>query len=253
MLLPWGALQKGDSKVNNSTKLSSTENEKELLLSDNIPQSTVNAHTSFNSSQIYLLLSHNRSPINNIKAQIRFARSLFIPHMLPLLFVYTAEHTINQGITPTILFPLIKSPFSNYRSFYQAYTFLYQSGVLISRSSLPFISISSLLVPSLLQMLNLLLLTLQALFFFSPSVYIIFIIIFWEGLLGGATYINTFAAIMCDKQGEEREWSLRVTTASDSAGIMIAGLTGIMIEPWLCQWNVRSERPWCRDAGGIAG
>ena len=46
-----------------------------------------------------------------------------------------------------------------------------------------------------LQMLNVVLLLLQIFFKFIPSIWIIFAIILYEGLLGGAAYVNTFYMI----------------------------------------------------------
>ena len=115
--------------------------------------------------------------------------------MLPLFLVYVAEYTINQGVSPTLLFPLEESPFTRFRAFYPAYNAIYQVGVFISRSSTPFFRIHDLYFPSLLQVFNLVLLTVHALFDFIPSVYIVFLVIFWEGLLGGLVYVNTFAEI----------------------------------------------------------
>ncbi|KAK0736487.1 batten's disease protein Cln3 [Apiosordaria backusii] len=177
---------------------------------------------------------------------LRRAKSLFWPYMLPLLLVYVAEYTINQGVAPTLLFPLEQSPFSEYRSFYPFYGFLYQLGVFISRSSTPWIRIHHLYFPSLLQVGNLVLLTLHALLNFIPSVYLIFLVIFWEGLLGGAVYVNTFAEIMDNVAVEDREFSLGATSVSDSGGICIAGFIGMAMEVWLCDWQVQRGRDYCR-------
>jgi battenin len=191
----------------------------------------------------------NNNPKPTFKSNLRRARALFFPYMLPLLLVYIAEYTINQGVSPTLLFPLPSSPFSNYRSFYPLYAFLYQLGVFISRSSTPFIRIHNLYAPSLLQILNLALLILHSLYFFIPSVWIIFIVVFWEGLLGGAVYVNTFAEIMERVPEGEREFSLGATSVSDSGGICIAGVIGMALEPRLCGWNVKHGRPWCKTLG----
>ncbi|KAL2196990.1 CLN3 protein-domain-containing protein [Corynascus similis CBS 632.67] len=179
-------------------------------------------------------------------ANVRRARALFFPYMLPLLLVYVAEYTINQGVAPTLLFPLEQSPFSEFRAFYPFYGFLYQLGVFISRSSTPFIRIHHLYLPSLLQVANLVLLTLHALLNFIPSVYLVFVIIFWEGLLGGAVYVNTFAEIMENVPTEDREFSLGATSVSDSGGICIAGFLGMAMEVWLCHWQVSHGRDYCR-------
>ncbi|VZI20245.1 unnamed protein product [Fusarium fujikuroi] len=170
----------------------------------------------------------------------------FVPYMLPLLLVYVAEYTINQGVAPTLLFPLDESPFDEFRDFYPMYGFLYQLGVFISRSSTPFVRIHHLYLPSMLQVANLVLLTFHAVYFFLPSVYIVFIIIFWEGLLGGGVYVNCFAEIMENVPPEDREFSLGATTVSDSGGISIAGLVSIVMETKLCNYQVAHGRDWCR-------
>jgi battenin len=177
---------------------------------------------------------------------VRRAKALFIPYMLPLLLVYVAEYTINQGVAPTLLFPLDESPFSEFRAFYPFYGFLYQLGVFISRSSTPFIRIHNLYFPSFLQVANLVLLTLHALLNFIPSVYLVFVVVFWEGLLGGAVYVNTFAEIMENVPVEDREFSLGATSVSDSGGICIAGFLGMAMEVWLCRWQVSQGRDYCR-------
>ncbi|KAL9575883.1 MAG: hypothetical protein Q9212_007602, partial [Teloschistes hypoglaucus] len=122
---------------------------------------------------------------------------------------------------------------------------IYQLGVFVSRSSLPFFRIHALYPPSLLQVANLLLLTAQSLFSFLPSVYIVFAIVFWEGLLGGLVYVNTYAEIRERVPNDEREFALGATTVSDSAGITMAGLLGLGVETFLCEWQVRRGRDWC--------
>ena len=167
--------------------------------------------------------------------------------MLPLLLVYIAEYTINQGVAPTLLFPLQETPFKHYRAFYPTYNAIYQSGVFISRSSTPFLRIHTLYLPSLLQCLNLAILVAQALYGFIPSVWIVFAVVFWEGLLGGAVYVNTFAEISERVGVREREFSLGAVTVSDSGGICIAGFLAMGLEVGLCGWQVRRGRDWCRQ------
>lgn len=190
--------------------------------------------------------SHAQNEAPTFRNNLRRARKLFFPYMLPLLLVYVAEYTINQGVAPTLLFPLDESPFKEYRGFYPFYGFLYQLGVFISRSSTPWFRIHHLYLPSLLQVGNLILLTLHAMFFFIPSVYLVFGIIFWEGLLGGAVYVNCFAEILENVPVEDREFSLGATSVSDSGGICIAGVIGILMETRLCNYQVAHGRDWCK-------
>ncbi|KAG6275398.1 battenin CLN3 protein [Claviceps purpurea] len=195
---------------------------------------------------VYSSRHHLPGAPRSLESNLRRARALFVPYMAPLLLVYVAEYTINQGVSPTLLFPVESSPFDELRAFYPFYGFLYQLGVFVSRSSTPFLRIRRLYVPSVLQVGNAALLILQSLFFFMPSVYLVFAVIFWEGLLGGAVYVNCFAEIMEKVPEDEREFSLSATTVSDSAGICIAALVSILLEPGLCGYQVAHGRDWCR-------
>jgi battenin len=84
-------------------------------------------------------------------------------------------------------------------------------------------------------------------FNFIPNVYIIFAIVMWEGILGGAVYVNTFAEIRDNVSMEDREFSLAATTVSDSGGILVAALLGMVFEKGLCSWQVSHDRPYCRQ------
>ena len=68
---------------------------------------------------------------------------------------------------------------------------------------------------------------------------------FWEGLLGGAVYVNTFAEIGEKVRVEDREFSLGATSVSDSAGICVAGFLSMALEKTLCGWQVGKGRDWC--------
>ncbi|KAI6803904.1 protein btn1 [Hortaea werneckii] len=182
-----------------------------------------------------------------LRTQLLRTRALLIPYMLPLFLVYVAEYSINQGVAPTLLFPLPETPFTHFRAFYPTYSAIYQLGVFLSRSSLPFLRVKSLYIPTCLQVANLLALTLQALWPFIPTVYFVFGIVFWEGLLGGLVYVSTFAAIRDEVAEGEREFCLGAVTVSDSAGICVAGLVGVVLERGLCEWQVWHGRGWCRE------
>ena len=195
------------------------------------------------------------------RANLRRARKLVIPlyvspsildtqysprhSMLPLLLVYVAEYTINQGVAPTLLFPLASTPFAHFRAFYPTYNAIYQVGVFLSRSSTPFVRVHNLYLPSILQVANLVVLTAHAILDFLPSVYVIFAIVFWEGLLGGLVYVNAFAEILDTVPLDDREFSLSATSVSDSAGICIASFVGMALEVAICKNQVAHGRDYC--------
>ncbi|CEP21228.1 unnamed protein product [Cyberlindnera jadinii] len=172
-------------------------------------------------------------------------KPLCVPFMGPLFTVYLAEYLINQSIAPTLLFPIESTPFHKYRDMYVTYGTLYQLGVFISRSSASFVRIRKLYVPSILQWVNVVVLLLQSILYFIPNIYIIMMIVFYEGLLGGASYVNTFMLVLETISDDEREFSLGATSLSDSGGIVVAALLGMWIEPSLCHYQVDHGREWC--------
>jgi len=169
--------------------------------------------------------------------------------MIPLFLVYLGEYTINQGVAPTLLFPLpsASTPFEHYREFYPMYATIYQIGVFLSRSSIffPSFRLHALYLPSLLQLSNLLFLIAQAIWNFIPNVWIIFAIVLWEGLLGGAVYVNTFAEILERVPDEDREFSLGASSVSDSLGVTVAAFLGMALEMSLCRYQVSDGRDSC--------
>lgn len=172
-------------------------------------------------------------------------RQYFFIYMLPLSVVYFAEYVINQGVAPTMLFPLTETPFTTFRDSYVAYGTIYQVGVFISRSSGSVIRLKNLYLLGLLQVINLAICILQSIFMFMPSIWIVFIIILYEGLLGGAGYVNTFMSVSEEVQSNEREFALGCVGISDSFGIVMAAGISLWLEPTLCHFQVDSGRDWC--------
>ncbi|KAK9465800.1 batten's disease protein Cln3 [Lipomyces arxii] len=170
---------------------------------------------------------------------------LFVPYMVPLMLVYIGEYIINQGITPTLLFPIEEMPFTEYRDAYVTYGTLYQLGVFISRSSSSFIRVRRLYIPAILQLVNVFILVLQSMYMILPNVYFIMLVIFYEGLLGGAAYVNTFLLVSETVPLEDREFAMGAVGVSDSGGIVLAGTICLYLEPYLCAYQKSTGRPYC--------
>lgn len=71
--------------------------------------------------------------------------------------------------------------------------------------------------------------------FFSPTIWIVFGIVFWEGLLGGSAYVNTFYRMSQELPEDKRHFSLGIVTLADAVGVLIAGLIAIPAHNALCQ------------------
>eukprot|EP01119_Soliformovum_irregulare_P015001 TRINITY_DN4173_c0_g1_i1.p1 TRINITY_DN4173_c0_g1~~TRINITY_DN4173_c0_g1_i1.p1 ORF type:complete len:416 (+),score=75.44 TRINITY_DN4173_c0_g1_i1:38-1285(+) len=159
-----------------------------------------------------------------------------LPYMLPLAAVYFGEYLINQGVSPLLVYPRDPAFAGREYTYYQA---LYQVGVFISRSSVNFVPLRNIWVPAVLQLVNAAFLSFVAVYDFIPSIYIVFVIVVWEGLLGGAIYVNAFYLISQKFFGAEKEYSMGAVSMSYASSITAAAGVGILWEPMLC--NLRSR------------
>ncbi|XP_063220332.1 battenin isoform X2 [Bacillus rossius redtenbacheri] len=174
--------------------------------------------------------SKTMKPVMSLKEKLLFIPSL-CKYMLPLTAVYLFEYFINQG-----LFELIEfyNTWLTHKEQYRWLQLIYQIGVFISRSSVNIVTISHIWVMAVLQFLNVILFTFQVLYEFIPNIWIVFAIVLWEGLLGGAAYVNTFYRISVEVPKEKREFSIGITTLSDAVGICLAGFISIPVHNILC-------------------
>ncbi|XP_077391806.1 battenin isoform X2 [Festucalex cinctus] len=117
---------------------------------------------------------------------------------------------------------------------YRWYQTIYQVGVFLSRSSLCCMKIRKLWGLALLQVLNAVLLLLEVSYQFLPSVWLVFTIIFYEGLLGGTAYVNTFYFISKETEDRQREFAMAAASVGDSLGIALAAVTAFPVHRYFC-------------------
>lgn len=111
----------------------------------------------------------------------------------------------------------------------------YQIGVFVSRSSLSLFSTDQIWLMSILQFVNVIFFTFQAIFMTVPMIWVIFIVVLWEGLLGGCCYVNTFNRISKELPMQYKSFGLGLTTVGQSCGIVLAGLLAIPIHHVICK------------------
>lgn len=172
-------------------------------------------------------------------------KRLVVPYMIPLSTVYLFEYLINQGVAPTLLFPIESTPFLKYRDIYVTYGTLYQFGVFISRTWGHKIPLGNLYVLSVLQLINFVFTVSQSYYYFIDSIWWLMALIFYEGLIGGTSYVHCFMNILNDVDPSEREFALGSVSIADSFGTLIAAFLGIYLEPRLCNHQIDTGRPWC--------
>ncbi len=152
--------------------------------------------------------------------------------MLPLFLVYISEYFINQGLFELLYFK--DSFIKEHKLQYRWYNVVYQLAVFISRSSISLIKIKFLFIFPIFQLGNVLILLSQIFFGWMPSIWILFVLIFWEGLLGGACYVNVFDMISIKIDKNVREVSIGIASIAIEAGIAFAGFISIPTHNAIC-------------------
>ncbi|XP_069141526.1 battenin-like [Argopecten irradians] len=185
-----------------------------------------------------LLLMEESRKSTRITLTVKQKAQLLVPllkYMIPLMLVYFAEYFINQGLHEILYFNNIWLTKSEQYRWYQVD---YQLGVFISRSSVNLIEIKKLWLLPILQFINMGLLLFQVFYQFIPSIWIVLAIVLYEGLLGGAAFVNTFFRISKKVEPEYREFSMGVATMADSIGIAVAGAVTIPSHNRICAMNI---------------
>ncbi|GAQ81718.1 hypothetical protein KFL_000890070 [Klebsormidium nitens] len=172
----------------------------------------------------------------SLKEVYRLVRPLFARYMLPLFLVYYFEYTINQALFLPMGYAVNGAEGAKHAC--PMYSFLqttYQVGVFISRSSISFFPLTRLWPLPTLQGLNLVIALAVCLHVSQPGrkpigIAIAYAATLWEGLLGGATYVNAFTLLSVNTPVEHREFAMGITSLSDSVGVSLAGATALVVE-----------------------
>lgn len=214
----------------------------------------------------------------------RLVRPLLMKYMLPLFCVYTFEYTINQGISPTLVYPVpdvkqhpvLGRIVSSLRDYYPLWQLIYQAFVFLSRSSislgLPALPTALLPAPAVIQAVIMTTLALESSTGFlsgaSPEsttqgfvLPILMFLIAVEGICGGLAYVNVFyrvgqdGARAADRDDlpsrelarQEQEFRIGSIGFADSSGILIASLIAMPTEVSLCRAQVGRGKLLCRE------
>jgi len=203
----------------------------------------------------------------------RLVKPMIPKYMLPLFCVYLFEYTINQGISPTLLYP-VPSPeehpiiallIKSIRDYYPLWQLVYQATVFLSRSSIslgcPPIPERLLPAPAVIQLIILFTLAYEsAIGIFGDSsegtsFFLVFLLVSIEGICGGLAYVNVFYRINQEKSDsldpetakQEKEFKIGSIGFSDSSGIMLAALLSMPLELSLCAAQVKRGKGLCRS------
>ncbi|KAJ3746407.1 batten's disease protein Cln3 [Lentinula detonsa] len=187
--------------------------------------------------------------------KVKLVRPLLAKYMLPLFLVYLFEYTINQGVAPTLLYPvpspdkywLLSKIIHSIRDYYPLWQLVYQTTVFFSRASIsigiPALPPNLLPLPSVLQGL---------------SITTVLILISLEGFCGGLAYVNAFYRINqerpdpssvhnMERAKQEKEFKIGSIGFADSSGILFASLLAVPTELALCKAQTRRGKMLCKE------
>lgn len=111
----------------------------------------------------------------------------------------------------------------------------YQVGVFFSRSSVNLVTVNNLWLLAILQFLNVVIILIEVITFFSPSIWIVFAIVLWEGLLGGSIYVNMYYRMSKEIPEHKRDFALSIGPVANAIGIALAGVFAIPAHNALCK------------------
>jgi hypothetical protein len=114
---------------------------------------------------------------------------------------------------------------------YVIFSFSYQIGVFLSRSSLSLIKIKRVEIVTILQTINFVFFLLNLIFLFVENLWICFGLMIWVGLMAGCSYVNVMYQILESPllQANEKELALTITTVGNDLGILLASITSTVL------------------------
>ncbi|GAB1520316.1 battenin CLN3 protein [Rhizoctonia solani] len=222
----------------------------------------------------------------------RLVRPLLLKYMLPLFCVYTFEYTINQGISPTLVYPVpdvkehpvLGRIVKTLRDYYPLWQLIYQAFVFLSRSSislgLPALPTALLPLPAVIQAVIMGTLALESSTGFLSGgqpetttqgfvLPILMSLIAVEGVCGGLAYVNVFYRVGQDGAQssslddphsrelarQEQEFRIGSIGFADSSGILLASLISMPTESAAaCYTSLPSiVDPWCHEHSNMRG
>lgn len=136
---------------------------------------------------------------------------------------------------------IFKNIFLTKEEQYRAFQIIYQTGVFISRSSVNLFQIRQTWIMSIVQGFIAMYFLFEAIYLFTPSILIIFVVIFIEGLQGGLAYVNTYYRMSQEIPQQYKAFSMNIVAMGDSFGIIAAGFLAIRVHNWICQLPITTN------------
>lgn len=183
------------------------------------------------------------SPTLLTTAQKLHAIKQILPTILCVVISWMSEFLVTQGVITTYAFS--NSPFPP-RDHYQYYITLFLLGEFIGRSYLAFVSlvkqeflpkvmIRKLWLLTVIEVSILVFCLFAAWYRFLPNITILLFVSFLAGLIIGIMYANVLQVFTDSYEFPLREFVLGFVAVATGMGILIAGLLGLVVEPFFRQ------------------
>ncbi|KAI6241113.1 Battenin [Aphelenchoides fujianensis] len=162
-----------------------------------------------------------------------------LKYMIPLCVVYFAQYLIAQGLSEFTVFDCAHGFGLSLKSEYRWFQVVSQLGVFITRSSVSFyqLPVFVLVLLPFLQVANAGVFFSDALLHVVPHLWINFVLMFCQGLIAGASYVNSFYRIHKEVDPAVKEFSLAITSAANAVGIAAAGVASIPTHQFICSFG----------------
>ena len=127
------------------------------------------------------------------------------------------------------------------RNSYVVLNLMYQFGTLLSRSSLSLFKVKYIEIITVLQLINFVFWLVQGTIHFVqgyPIIWVLFVHMFYVGVVGGFSYVNGFYLVLHDEKipTKDREFCMSLTSFSGSFGIVASSLFIILLDNTL--WKI---------------
>lgn len=156
--------------------------------------------------------------------------------MANLSLVYFLEYTITTSFTVANAQQIINLDSKRedefvYENAFIIFNLCYQFGVFISRSSLSFVKIKRVWMITIAQGILFTFYMLNATVFFCHNIYVLFFMMIFVGLMGGAQFVNVIYLIkQSDKlHKNDKELALNMTSMCNDAGILLASILSLVL------------------------
>lgn len=179
-----------------------------------------------------------------------------LPFIIPLFLSFFAEYMSNSSVITTIAFPnsqvLPRDHFLYYSLSYRIGKFIGRSYLFIfaclPADAVEFLKCDRTWIFALLEMAHLIFFLFESWYHFVWYIWIIISLCSTLGLVAGMIVLHSPHAVSRYVAADEREFALGLLTAGNAVGAFVAGLLGLVVEPYLtekCVEHFAANKEFC--------